>query len=275
MRNDNNASTARITHAEAPVDLLQQGQPRALSHAVIRSTRRTPVRSAQAHAAQSVVLEQHQIKALADALRARQRTTYERVVKPVMDRLIAGLLILVLSPVLLVIWLTVLLALGRPVILGQRRAGLDGTPFTMLKFRTMLPDRRAVAPSDVYAGPERRRTHKSMKDPRHTRLGRMMRKMSLDELPQLFNVLLGRMSLVGPRPEMYHLIHGYSPWQRTRHLVKPGLTGLWQTTERGRGLALHECIDLDLIYIDGLCLRTDLTILGRTPLALLRVRNVI
>lgn len=278
MRSEHDATTAETRHAEAGVDLSSQVQPRPLSHVVLRSTRRAPdtvQRAAPRPAGHAVVLEQRQLKALAEALEARQPTTYERIVKPVVDRLGAALLIVLLSPVLLVVWMTVLLALGRPGLLGQQRAGVDGTPFTMLKFRTMLPDRRRPGPDASYTGMERRRTHKSPDDPRHTRLGRMMRKMSLDELPQLLNVLLGHMSLVGPRPEMYYLIHGYSPWQRTRHLVKPGLTGLWQTTDRGRGLALHECIDLDLVYIDGLSLRTDLAILGRTPLALLRVRNVI
>jgi lipopolysaccharide/colanic/teichoic acid biosynthesis glycosyltransferase len=212
---------------------------------------------------------------LAAALQDQRPTTYERIVKPVIDRVVAALLIMVLTPVLLVVWLTVLLALGRPALLGQQRGGVDGKPFTMLKFRTMLPDRRRPGSSGSYHGPERRLTHKSLDDPRHTRFGRLMRKMSLDELPQLFNVLFGHMSLVGPRPELFYLIDGYAPWQRTRHVVKPGVTGLWQTTARSRGLRLHECIDLDLLYIDRLSLRTDLAILGRTPLALLRVRNVI
>jgi lipopolysaccharide/colanic/teichoic acid biosynthesis glycosyltransferase len=102
-----------------------------------------------------------------------------------------------------------------------------------------------------------------------------MRKFSLDELPQLFNVLRGDMSLVGPRPELYEMISGYHEWQHSRHLIKPGLTGVWQTTERGRGRPLHECVELDLRYIERLSLRHDLAILARTPAALLRTRGVI
>lgn len=278
MRSEDNFGTAATAHAQPQVDLSQQARPRALPHAVLPSTRRTSNRSEQAPPTPSgltAALDQHELEALATALAGRRPTTYERVVKPIIDRLVAALLIVMLSPVLLVVLVTVLLTLGRPVILGQQRGGLDGRPFTMLKFRTMLPDRRRPRSDANYTGLERRRTHKSVDDPRHTRLGRLMRKMSLDELPQLFNVLFGHMSLVGPRPELFHLIDEYAPWQHTRHRVKPGVTGLWQTTERSRGLQLHECIDLDLLYINGLSFRTDLGILGRTPLALLRVRNVV
>jgi len=101
------------------------------------------------------------------------------------------------------------------------------------KFRTMRPDRRqAVLP---YSGPDRRVCHETDNDPRHTPLGRFLRKYSLDELPQLWNVLVGDMSLVGPRPELVEVVERYESWQRERHRVKPGLTGLWQVTCRGEG----------------------------------------
>lgn len=215
-----------------------------------------------------VTLEQ-----LSALVQSRTPTRYERFVKPVIDRAVAALLLLLLSPVLLMVSLAVLVTMGRPVLLGQMRAGRNGSPFAMKKFRTMLPDRRVKAVS--YVGPDRRVTHKSAADPRHTRLGRWLRRMSLDELPQLFNVLRGEMSLVGPRPELMDLTAHYEPWQHCRHVVKPGVTGLWQTTERGEGRPLHECTDLDLIYIDGLSFRRDIAILGRTPLCLLRNKGVI
>lgn len=213
-----------------------------------------------------------QLERMAERLAQRAPSRYERWVKPVIDRVVAAVLVLLFTPVLLVVAIAVLIAIGRPVLFGQTRIGRDGRAFSMFKFRTMLPDRRDRQGS--YDGPERRRTHKSPDDPRHTPLGRLMRKLSLDELPQLFNVLRGEMSLVGPRPELVDLTATFEPWQRMRHVVKPGVTGLWQVTERGRGRRLHECVDVDLTYIDGLSFRRDLLIFLRTPIALLRTRGV-
>ncbi len=230
---------------------------------------------------------------LAARLRTRSPTGYERLVKPVADRVLAALIVVVLCPLLIAVAVVVLVALGRPVFIGQTRAGRDGRPFTMVKFRTMLPDRRLLAGDRRWRGDRRRHlrwsagdggdhravdrrvTHKTLEDPRHTRTGLLLRRLSLDELPQLFNVLRGDMSLVGPRPELLELTNEFASWQHSRHLVRPGITGLWQTTGRGDGLWLHECVDLDLYYIADLSLRTDVAILLRTPLALLRSNGVI
>lgn len=213
------------------------------------------------------------VEKVASELRARHPTPYERLVKPIADRVIATAFVIVASPVLLLIGMLVALNVGRPILFRQTRVGKDGTPFTVLKFRTMRPDRRrAMVP---YRGPERRKTHKTPDDPRHTPVGRLLRMTSLDELPQLINVMCGQMSLVGPRPELIDLVRQYSQWQHTRHMVKPGLTGLWQTTERGAGFLLHECVDLDLRYISELSLRRDLAILCCTPVALVRNKGVI
>jgi lipopolysaccharide/colanic/teichoic acid biosynthesis glycosyltransferase len=153
------------------------------------------------------------------------------------------------------------------VVLRQRRIGMGGRPFTVYKFRTMHADRRRD--DDGYAGPDRRRTHKSADDPRLTATGRLLRRLSLDELPQLVNVLRGEMSLVGPRPELPVVVERhYADWQHRRHAVKPGLTGLWQVSERGNGM-MHEHVDVDLDYVDQVSLGTDLRILLRTlPAAL-------
>jgi lipopolysaccharide/colanic/teichoic acid biosynthesis glycosyltransferase len=218
--------------------------------------------------------DERELEQLAVRLSRRTPSRYERLLKPAIDRVSALLLLLLLLPVILAISVAVLVVMGRPVLFGQARAGRGGSPFTMLKFRTMLPDRR-IAGVMRFEGPERRMTHKSADDPRHTTLGRWLRKTSLDELPQLLHVLSGRMSLVGPRPELMSLVDTYTPWQRTRHVVRPGVTGLWQTTERGAGRLLHECVDLDLEYIAGMSLRRDVSILLRTPLALLRNKGVI
>jgi lipopolysaccharide/colanic/teichoic acid biosynthesis glycosyltransferase len=241
----------------------------------LRTTSGVPgvVEQTRAPSAQDWGPSDAELDRLVAQLLQRRPTRYERLVKPAIDRAGAVGLMLVLSPVLLLAALTLLATLRRPVLIRQTRVGRGRRPFSMMKFRTMLPDRRVGAGG--YTGAERRRTHKSVHDPRHTRVGRLMRKFSLDELPQLFNVLRGDMSLVGPRPELYEMISGYHEWQHSRHLIKPGLTGVWQTTERGRGRPLHECVDLDLRYIERLSLRHDLAILARTPAALLRTRGVI
>jgi lipopolysaccharide/colanic/teichoic acid biosynthesis glycosyltransferase len=198
--------------------------------------------------------------AIAD-LPERDDTLYQRVVKPVLDAVAAVALLVLTLPLLAAVAVAVRVVLGRGVIYRQQRVGRGGRPFVIYKFRTMHPDRRkAVLP---YDGPDRRVCHKTDDDPRHTPLGQFLRKYSLDELPQLWNVVRGDMSLVGPRPELLEVVQRYEPWQRGRHRVRPGLTGLWQVTRRGEGLA-HENIELDLEYIDHLSLSTDLRILALT-----------
>ena len=195
---------------------------------------------------------------------------YARVGKAVLDRVLAVLLGIALLPVLAVVALAVLVTLGRPVLYVQRRVGRGGRTFDVYKFRTMHPDRRRQRLA--YVGPERRVDHKALDDPRHTRLGRVLRAWSLDELPQLFNVVRGDMSLVGPRPELVDVVARYAPWQHERHVVRPGLTCLWQISERG-SVPLHECTHLDVRYVRGLTLREDLRILLATVPAALGSRK--
>ena len=191
---------------------------------------------------------------------------YVRWIKPTVDRLVALLLLLLLLPLFAVVALVVWATLGRPLLYHQRRVGRGGGHFVLWKFRTMQPDRRRRdAPVDV----ERRVCHKRVDDPRHTRCGRVLRRTSLDELPQLVNVLAGHMSIVGPRPELVEIVDHYQPWQHFRHAVKPGLTGLWQVSRRGNGL-MHENTDIDLEYLRRISFRTDVEIMLRTPPALVR-----
>ena len=187
-------------------------------------------------------------------------TFYARVGKPVLDRTVAALLLVLLLPVLLVVAASVLVSIGRPVLFRQRRVGRDGRVFSVLKFRTMRPDRRARRTAVIE---DRRQTHKSERDPRHTGVGRRLRKWSLDELPQVWNVLRGDMSLVGPRPELVEVVEHYAPWQCQRHLVRPGITGLWQVSKRGEGL-MHLHTDVDLEYVATMTFRRDVGILLRT-----------
>lgn len=200
-------------------------------------------------------------------LAPRRRSAYERHVKRPFDAVIASVALAALLPLLAGLALLVLVQCGRPVLFRQARVGQNGVPFVVYKFRTMAQDRRLR--HDQWDGDCRRRTHKTELDPRHTPVGRVLRKTSLDELPQLLNVIRGDMSLVGPRPELVALVERYEPWQRRRHDVRPGLTGLWQVSARG-DRPMHELTHIDLAYLDGLSARTDLRILLATLPALLR-----
>ena len=206
------------------------------------------------------------------ALRPHEPGLYERYVKRGADIALAGTALLLLAPLLLIVALSVLVMLDRPVLFRQARVGRNGKPFSVYKFRTMGLDRRGREGERHWHGPDRRQTHKSTDDPRHTELGRFLRRTSLDELPQLWNVLRGDMSFIGPRPELVQVVGRYSDWQHQRHAVRPGLTGLWQVSARG-GRPMHEVTHIDLEYIERLSLRTDLRILVRTPGAVLLKRS--
>jgi lipopolysaccharide/colanic/teichoic acid biosynthesis glycosyltransferase len=132
----------------------------------------------------------------------------------------------------------------------------------MLKFRTMRAERR-LRPSGPPSGAERRRRHKSIGDPRVTRVGHVLRRTCFDELPQLLNVLRGEMSLVGPRPELPSIVDTYEPWQHWRHLVTPGITGWWQVN-RAADQLMHEATELDIYYVQHHSLLLDLKIIART-----------
>ena len=193
-------------------------------------------------------------------------TAYSRLVKPIIDRLGGVVLSVLTFPILMVVVPLIWWKLGRPAIFKQQRIGIHGEEFTVYKLRTMLHDRRS---SDApYDGVDRRVNHKSPNDPRHVPLGRFLRKWSIDELPQFWNVALGHMSLVGPRPELPHVVARYEDWQHRRHAVKPGITGLWQVSERGDG-PMHEATDVDIEYVESISLAADLRILMLTiPAAL-------
>lgn len=198
------------------------------------------------------------------------RSVYARVFKRPIGLMTGLLLAVALSPLILTIALGVRIKLGRPVLIRQDRVGIDGKPFKLLKFRTMLPDRRSPDPDFEYTGPERRHAHKSASDPRHTAIGRLLRKYGFDELPQLWNIVRGEMSLIGPRPEMLDVVETkYRPGDHRRHLVRPGLIGLWQVTKRGDGELMYHDIDIDFEYIDAISLKTDISI------ALAMVRNIL
>jgi len=159
---------------------------------------------------------------------------------------------IILSPILVAIVIAVKLSSKGPAVFKQRRAGKNGEPFVFYKFRTMKVDVDPFGPSP-----------KSGKDPRLTRSGRFLREYSLDELPQLFNILKGDMSIVGPRPLYLSQMSEWSQRQKKRLLVKPGLTGLAQTQGRGE-LTLEEKLELDVKYVETSSLLTDIKIILAT-----------
>ncbi|MCX7805064.1 MAG: sugar transferase [Planctomycetota bacterium] len=175
--------------------------------------------------------------------------------KRAFDIAAAAALLVLLAPLMAVVALLVLLTMGRPVLFVQTRAGLGGSPFRMYKFRTMRqasgPDGRPLPDSE-----------------RVTPLGRALRRLSLDELPQLWNVLKGEMSLVGPRPLPVEYVERYSPEQRRRLEVRPGITGWAQVNGRNR-LGWEETFRLDVWYIDNRSFLLDLRILAVTAVKIL------
>ncbi len=196
-------------------------------------------------------------------LRASALDDYERMVKRAFD-LTVGLLAFILAlPLLGIIALMVFLQDGSPILFRQKRVGENGKLFDMLKFRSMVKNAeqlRHMVETHDEAG---NLIHKSKDDPRVTPLGRFLRRYSLDELPQLINVLRGDMSLVGPRPELPDLVEKYQPWQRGRLAVPPGITGWWQVTGRSDKV-MHLHTEDDLYYLQNYSIWLDLQIIMRT-----------
>lgn len=190
-------------------------------------------------------------------------------VKRTMDVVIAGTGLVLLAPLLLVLALLVRIDSPGPALFSQLRVGRDGRRFRMWKFRSMAasaPDRLAeLVPANEGAGP----MFKLRNDPRVTSLGKVLRKYSLDELPQLWNVLIGDMSLVGPRPPLPREVRGYEGHVFRRLYIKPGLTGMWQVNGRS-DLGWEDSVRLDLYYVENWSLVGDLIILWRTLKVLLR-----
>lgn len=192
-----------------------------------------------------------------------------RVIKGIVDRVTAASLLLLLAPLLAVLACSILAGDGRSPLFRQRRVGKHAEGFTMVKFRTMVPNaerkRAALQAANEGAGP----LFKLRTDPRITRLGAVLRRYSLDELPQLWNVVRGDMSLVGPRPPLPAETESYRDHVGRRLLVKPGLTGLWQVSGRS-DLSWEESVRLDLRYVEDWSLALDAVILWKTVRVVLR-----
>jgi exopolysaccharide biosynthesis polyprenyl glycosylphosphotransferase len=205
---------------------------------------------------------------------------FARGTKRISDIIIAALTLALLSPFWLLIALLIKFDSRGPVFYAQERVGMDGRIFVVYKFRTMRVDadseihreyQRKFIAGDAAAnvGDDLEPAYKLRNDPRITRVGRLLRRLSLDEIPQLFNVLRGDMSTVGPRPPIPYEVEAYELRHRKRLDMKPGLTGLWQVSGRNR-LPFEEMVKLDLFYIENWSLLFDLKIILRTVLVMLR-----
>ncbi|MGD1087435.1 MAG: sugar transferase [Verrucomicrobiota bacterium] len=203
--------------------------------------------------------------------RTAPESSWQGVIKWVMDRVGALILLLLFLPLFLLIAVAIKIASSGPIFFHQQRSGLNGAPFTLYKFRTMITNaeqfKHELEAMNEMSGP----VFKVTNDPRVTRTGKFLRRYSLDEFPQLFNVLRGEMSLVGPRPLPVGEVKRFDDLAHRRRLsVKPGLTCLWQISGRNEIRDFKDWVRLDLDYIDQWSLWLDLKILLRTPAAVLR-----
>lgn len=190
-------------------------------------------------------------------------TPFQRLTKRVFDVIVTSLLLIPALPVMLAIAVAIKLDDGGPILYFQDRVGEGRKLFKMIKFRSMRTDADKLEAEVITINEQGYYVHKIPDDPRVTRVGRFIRRTSLDELPQFFNILRGDMSLVGPRPEMPWLVEKYEPWQSKRFEVPQGLTGWWQINGRSEKL-MHASTDEDLYYIRNYSIWMDLKILYRT-----------
>jgi exopolysaccharide biosynthesis polyprenyl glycosylphosphotransferase len=198
--------------------------------------------------------------------------TWQRATKRIIDVFIAALALIILAPVMALIAICIRLDTPGPVLFRQFRCGRDGKLFVFLKFRGMVAGaetlRETLESQNEADGP----IFKIRNDPRLTRVGRVLRRTSLDELPQLWNVLRGDMSLIGPRPPVPDEVARYEAWQLDRLLVPGGISGLWQVSGRSE-MSFAEMVQLDLTYIEQWSLWLDLVILLRTVAAVFTMRG--
>jgi exopolysaccharide biosynthesis polyprenyl glycosylphosphotransferase len=206
------------------------------------------------------------------SLRPVRLTGTQVIAKRAFDLTVAGLGTLLLSPIFLAIAAAIKITTPGPVFFRQRRVGHRGRPFTILKFRTMQVGAEQLIDELRERHGVENLMFKLKDDPRVTAVGRFLRKLSMDELPQLINVVKGDMSLVGPRPPLPEEVTRYADWQFDRLEVPPGITGLWQVSGRSE-LSFDDCVRLDLFYIENWSIAYDLYIVAKTLPALISSRG--
>lgn len=211
-------------------------------------------------------------------------SNWQRAVKRILDLFVISFGLVFLSPVFLSIAILIILDSPGSVLYKQKRIGENGQPFTMFKFRSMKKGSNESVhkayttrlirenTNPVYGRYSRGRSLKMENDPRITRVGRFIRRTSLDELPQIFNVLRGEMSLVGPRPPLPYELEVYQEWHKRRLVVPPGITGLWQVKARNQ-VSFEEMVQMDLEYIDNYSLFLDIKLILETPWAIIRAKG--
>ncbi len=196
-------------------------------------------------------------------LRAPALSDYQRLIKRSFDLVLATLSLILSLPWMGLIALLIRLESPGPVLLHQQRVGENGQLFELLKFRSMVHNAEELRTQVEFTDDAGNLIHKTKHDPRITRTGKLLRRTSLDELPQLFNVLKGEMSLVGPRPELPYLVEKYEPWQRARFSVPQGITGWWQIQGRS-DKPMHLNTEDDLFYVQNYSIFLDIYILFKT-----------
>jgi exopolysaccharide biosynthesis polyprenyl glycosylphosphotransferase len=215
----------------------------------------------------SLVLHQARVEEYAGIpmlnLRAPALNDYQRLTKRVFDLLITVLLLPILLPVIGIISLAIKLSDKGPALFIQKRVGENGKLFNVYKFRTMVTDAEKYKDEVEKFDEKGNLIHKRPDDPRVTKIGKILRRASLDELPNFFNVLKGDMSLIGPRPELPYLVENYEDWQRKRFAMPPGITGWWQVTGRS-DKPMHLNTEDDLYYVQHYSIWLDLLILWKT-----------
>lgn len=197
-------------------------------------------------------------------------STVYRVLKRVFDFTGALVAIVLFSPLMLAVWLILMWTTKGHPIFVQERIGYCGRRFRMYKFRSMVMD--AAKYQSLVRNEQEGPVFKNRRDPRITRIGRFIRSTSIDELPQLFNVLKGDMALVGPRPPIASEVVNYAPWQRRRLAIQPGLTCLWQVSGRNE-IGFEDWVRMDLWYAKRQSFWTDLKLILKTPLSVLSRRG--
>lgn len=202
-------------------------------------------------------------------LRAPALNEVQRFIKRFFDIIVVSVGLLFIWPIMAAVAVAIKLDSKGPIFFIQKRVGENGEPFGMFKFRSMVVDADKMQAQVNQVNEDGEIIHKVQNDPRVTRIGRFIRRTSLDELPQLLNVLRGDMSLIGPRPEMPWLVESYEPWQHRRFAVPQGITGWWQINGRS-DKPMHLHTQEDLYYIQNYSLWLDFYILLKTPLAILR-----
>jgi exopolysaccharide biosynthesis polyprenyl glycosylphosphotransferase len=203
------------------------------------------------------------------SLKSPTLTGYQRVVKRAFDLIVGALLMVIVIPIMGIIFVAIKLDSPGPAIYKQRRVGENGRLFWMYKFRSMVKDADTKLSEVIRYDAQGNIIHKAKDDPRVTKFGRFIRRKSLDELPQFFNVLKGEMSLVGPRPELPFFVDRYETWQRVRFAVPQGITGWWQINGRS-DKPMHLHTEDDIYYVKNYTIFLDIKIIIKTVSVVLR-----